>query len=86
MPKRLSTPRTARKFGAEGIGLCRTEHMFFDSDRITFMREMIIADDEKTRRAALAKLEPMQKKDFVELVHDYGRAAGHDPIARPAFA
>jgi pyruvate,orthophosphate dikinase len=59
--------RTARKFGAEGIGLCRTEHMFFDTDRITSMREMIVADDEQGRRAALAKLEPMQKKDFVEL-------------------
>ncbi|MDD3029424.1 MAG: pyruvate, phosphate dikinase [Alphaproteobacteria bacterium] len=57
----------ARKFGAEGIGLCRTEHMFFDADRITSMREMIIADDEQGRRAALAKLEPMQKKDFVDL-------------------
>ncbi len=59
--------RTARKFGAEGIGLCRTEHMFFDTDRITAMREMIIADDEAGRRAALAKLEPMQKKDFLDL-------------------
>jgi pyruvate,orthophosphate dikinase len=59
--------RTARKFGAEGIGLCRTEHMFFDTDRIIAMREMIIADDEKGRRSALAKLEPMQKKDFIEL-------------------
>jgi pyruvate,orthophosphate dikinase len=59
--------RTARKFGAEGIGLCRTEHMFFDATRITAMREMIIAEDEKGRRAALAKLEPMQKQDFVEL-------------------
>jgi pyruvate,orthophosphate dikinase len=59
--------RTARKFGAEGIGLCRTEHMFFDADRITSMREMIVADDEKGRRAALAKLEPMQTKDFIEL-------------------
>jgi pyruvate,orthophosphate dikinase len=59
--------RTARKFGAEGIGLCRTEHMFFDTDRITAMREMIIADDEAGRRAALKKLEPMQKKDFIEL-------------------
>jgi pyruvate,orthophosphate dikinase len=59
--------RTARKFGAQGIGLCRTEHMFFDTDRITSMREMIVADDEKGRRAALAKLEPMQKKDFVDL-------------------
>jgi pyruvate, orthophosphate dikinase len=65
--------RTARKFGAEGIGLCRTEHMFFDTDRITAMREMIIADDEQGRRAALAKLEPIQKNDFVELfliMHD----------------
>ncbi|MFA5040168.1 MAG: pyruvate, phosphate dikinase [Bdellovibrionales bacterium] len=59
--------RTARKFGAEGIGLCRTEHMFFDTDRITSMREMIVADDEEGRRAALAKLQPMQKNDFVEL-------------------
>ncbi len=59
--------RTARAFGAEGIGLCRTEHMFFDADRIIAMREMIVADDEKGRRAALAKLEPMQTKDFVEL-------------------
>ena len=59
--------RTARKFGAEGIGLCRTEHMFFDADRITSVREMIIADDEQGRRAALAKLEPMQKQDFVDL-------------------
>ncbi|MDE2030246.1 MAG: pyruvate, phosphate dikinase [Alphaproteobacteria bacterium] len=59
--------RTARKFGAEGIGLCRTEHMFFDADRITSVREMIVADDEKGRRAALAKLEPMQKQDFVDL-------------------
>lgn len=59
--------RTAIKFGAEGIGLCRTEHMFFDATRITVVREMIIADDEKGRRAALTKLEPMQKKDFMEL-------------------
>jgi pyruvate,orthophosphate dikinase len=59
--------KAARKFGAEGIGLCRTEHMFFDATRITAVREMIIAEDEKGRRAALAKLEPMQKQDFVEL-------------------
>jgi pyruvate,orthophosphate dikinase len=58
---------TARKFGAEGIGLCRTEHMFFDETRIIAMREMIVAKDEKGRRAALAKLEPFQKQDFVEL-------------------
>ncbi len=64
------TPADARvsvKFGAEGIGLCRTEHMFFDEERIQAVREMILADEEKTRRAALAKLLPMQRKDFVEL-------------------
>ena len=58
---------TARKFGAEGIGLCRTEHMFFDSTRIVTMREMIVAKDSDGRRAALAKLLPMQRQDFVEL-------------------
>jgi len=57
----------ARKFGAEGIGLCRTEHMFFDGDRIVAVRQMILADDEKGRRAALAKIQPMQRQDFVEL-------------------
>jgi pyruvate,orthophosphate dikinase len=59
--------RTARKFGAEGIGLCRTEHMFFDSARITAVREMILADDEAGRRKALDKLLPMQREDFIEL-------------------
>jgi pyruvate,orthophosphate dikinase len=59
--------RTAIKFGAEGIGLCRTEHMFFDEDRIRAVREMILAEDEKARRAALAKLLPMQRADFVDL-------------------
>jgi len=59
--------RVALKFGAEGIGLCRTEHMFFDEDRIRAVREMILADDEKSRRGALAKLLPMQRADFVEL-------------------
>ena len=54
----------ARKFGAKGIGLCRTEHMFFEGDRIKAMREMIIARDEEGRRAALAKLLPMQRGDF----------------------
>src|SRR5829696_8439455 len=57
----------ARTFGAEGIGLCRTEHMFFEGDRIVVVREMILADDEKGRRAALQKLLPMQRADFVEL-------------------
>jgi pyruvate, orthophosphate dikinase len=55
----------ARAFGAEGIGLCRTEHMFFAEDRIDHMRAMILADNEKDRRAALKKLLPMQRSDFV---------------------
>src|SRR5437016_3207262 len=55
----------ARKFGAEGIGLCRTEHMFFGEKKIGHMRAMILADNEKDRRAALKKLLPMQRKDFV---------------------
>jgi len=59
--------KTARGFGAEGIGLCRTEHMFFEGERIVAVREMILADDTKGRRAALAKLLPMQRNDFVEL-------------------
>lgn len=59
--------RAARSFGAEGIGLCRTEHMFFEDGRINVMREMILAEDEAGRRLALAKLLPMQRSDFVEL-------------------
>jgi pyruvate,orthophosphate dikinase len=59
--------RTARSFGAEGIGLCRTEHMFFMPERILAVREMILANDEAGRRAALAKILPMQRADFVEL-------------------
>jgi pyruvate,orthophosphate dikinase len=59
--------RAARSFGAEGIGLCRTEHMFFAGDRIHVMREMILAEDEAGRRAALAKLMPMQRLDFTGL-------------------
>ncbi|HAA93498.1 MAG TPA: pyruvate, phosphate dikinase, partial [Rhodospirillaceae bacterium] len=59
--------QTAREFGAEGIGLCRTEHMFFDSERIVAMREMIVSTDAPRRRAALAKLLPMQRADFAEI-------------------
>jgi len=59
--------RVARSFGAEGIGLCRTEHMFFQEDRLTVMREMIFADEVADRRAALERLLPMQRGDFVEL-------------------
>ncbi len=57
--------RRARQFGAEGIGLCRTEHMFFEGDRIRAMREMILADEPKTRKAALKKLLPLQRSDFI---------------------
>ncbi len=56
--------RVARNFGATGIGLCRTEHMFFEGERITAVREMILADDESGRRKALARLLPMQRGDF----------------------
>jgi pyruvate,orthophosphate dikinase len=59
--------RTARQFGAEGIGLCRTEHMFFDASRISAVRQMILAEDEKGRRAALEKLLPEQRSDFAEI-------------------
>jgi pyruvate, orthophosphate dikinase len=59
--------QTARDFGAEGIGLCRTEHMFFDASRITAVRQMILAEDEKGRRAALDKLLPEQRKDFTAI-------------------
>jgi pyruvate,orthophosphate dikinase len=59
--------RVARSFGAEGIGLCRTEHMFFEGERIVAVREMILASDEAGRRGALAKLLPIQRKDFAEL-------------------
>ena len=59
--------RTAREFGAEGIGLCRTEHMFFDPERITNVRQMILAEDEAGRRAALDKLLPAQRSDFEQI-------------------
>jgi pyruvate,orthophosphate dikinase len=65
--------QVARNFGAQGIGLCRTEHMFFEGDRITAMREMILADDEAGRRKALDKLLPIQRADFegiFEAMHD----------------
>ncbi len=69
------TPRDAKQaklFGAQGIGLCRTEHMFFDKDRIFSMRKMILADNVEDRKAALAELEPMQQKDFEELYEIMG--------------
>ncbi len=64
--------KAAVRFGAEGIGLCRTEHMFFEEGRIRAVREMILSDDEKSRRAALAKLLPMQRADFIELFEIMG--------------
>jgi pyruvate,orthophosphate dikinase len=69
------TPADARlaiRFGAEGIGLCRTEHMFFDEERIQAVREMILADDDRSRRTAIAKLLPMQRQDFIELFEIMG--------------
>ncbi len=69
------TPRDAKQakiFGAEGIGLCRTEHMFFDKDRIFSMRKMILADTVEERKAALAELEPMQQSDFESLYETMG--------------
>jgi len=65
--------KAARNFGAEGIGLCRTEHMFFEGDRIDAMREMIVAEDIEGRKRALGKLLPMQRQDFIEIfrvMHD----------------
>jgi pyruvate, orthophosphate dikinase len=62
----------AKAFGSEGIGLCRTEHMFFQGDRIQAVREMILADDEAGRRRALAKLLPMQKQDFKHILEIMG--------------
>jgi pyruvate,orthophosphate dikinase len=67
---------TAKKFGAEGIGLCRTEHMFFDHERIGAVRQMIMASDERGRRAALARLLPFQRKDF----HDLFRIMADLPV------
>ena len=58
------------KFGAEGIGLCRTEHMFFEEDRIMAMREMIVAKNEEQRREALEKLLPMQREDFIGIYEE----------------
>ena len=63
----LQEARVARNFAAQGIGLCRTEHMFFDDDRLVVMREMIFANDPADRSAALERLLPMQRADFIDL-------------------
>ena len=78
--------RRARAFGAEGIGLCRTEHMFMAAERQPKMQRMIMADDEAARRAALDELLPLQQADFEGLLAAMAGPAGHDPPARPAAA
>jgi pyruvate,orthophosphate dikinase len=67
MPIFRATPRWPAQFGAEGIGLCRTEHMFFAEDRLPHVQAMILARDEKTRKQGSAKLLPMQRSDFAGL-------------------
>ena len=62
--------KVAREFGAEGIGLCRTEHMFFDAERIAAVREMILSEDLEGRELALAKIMPMQKGDFIGIFRE----------------
>ena len=76
----------AREFGAEGIGLCRTEHMFMAQDRLPVVQEMIMAATRRTRRAALDRLLPMQQSDFEGIFEAMAGLPGHDPAARPAVA
>ena len=85
-PTPRRTPRRAPAFGAEGIGLCRTEHMFMAADRQPKMRAMIMAEDDDGRRAALDELLPLQQARLRGAVRGDGRPAGHDPAARPAAA
>ena len=83
------TPRdakVARQFGAEGIGLCRTEHMFFGDQRLAAMREMILAEGVGAREKALEKLLPLQRGDFRRHLSRDGRLAGNDSLARSAAA
>ena len=76
----------AREFGAEGIGLCRTEHMFMAEDRLPVVREMILAATRTERRGALDELLPMQQADFEGIFEAMAGLPGHDPAARPAAA
>jgi len=78
--------RTAIKFGGEASGFAAPSILFFEETRIRTVREMILAEDEQARRAALSKLLPMQRADFVELFRDYEGPAGDDPVARSAAA
>jgi pyruvate,orthophosphate dikinase len=77
---------TARRFEAQGIGLCRTEHMFFDEDRLVVMREMIFADSPGDRAAALARLLADATRGFRAAFRDHGGDAGLHPPVRPAAA
>ena len=76
----------AREFGAQGIGLCRTEHMFFGDERLPVVQEMIMARDEQGRRTALDRLLPMQQSDFEGIFEAMAGLPGHDPAARSAAA
>ena len=76
----------AREFGAEGIGLCRTEHMFMADDRLPLVRAMILASSEEERRTALDKLLPFQQRDFEGILAAMAGLPGDDPAARPAAA
>ncbi len=78
--------RAARSFGAEGIGLCRTEHMFFDGERIVAVRQMILADDEAGTPRRARQASPDAAQGLRRTVRDHERPAGHDPPARPAAA
>jgi len=78
--------KNARRFGAEGIGLCRTEHMFFEGNRITAVREMIMADDADGRRKALAKASADAARRLRRALPHHGGPAGDDPPARSAVA
>ena len=73
--------KTARTYGAEGIGLCRTEHMFFEPDRVQHVQEMIFASEEPARRAALAQIAACPTRGFRGVVCNYERIAGDDPAA-----
>ncbi len=86
MPIRPADAQTARNFEAQGIGLCRTEHMFFEEDRLVVMREMIFADTSKDRAAALARLLPMQRDDFVQLFDIMQGLPVCIRLVRPAIA
>ena len=78
--------KKARELGAEGIGLCRTEHMFFEEDRIAAFREMICSDTVEEREAALEKILPYQQGDFEGLLRGSGGQPGYDPFPGSAAA